>query len=319
MPDLAPEARLATVLVSTPVIEGHWSVGLPERELTAEEVGDAVNRVLDYYDDALLADAMMRWQIGRIFHHAQRGVTWRDVLAHVNRAIGEDWGKTLLYECRAFFATYPDSQRAERKVREMIETGYYSWTRFRGEHGIGRRADRDALADGDDPREHAAKEIERGTKEIQRGTERMENAVKDLHEDDPLRIEAAEIQALAHQDALASAHLLAQGATEAAERGPWRSEAHLAYVRRFVCPWTGAHDVEAHHIYQDAKGEKCSDAFTVPLGVDAHRELHTIGQASFEAKYGITMEAVCLSVLGFQKGAQNGGPVHLTLKREYAD
>jgi len=65
------------------------------------------------------------------------------------------------------------------------------------------------------------------------------------------------------------------------------NRAHLAFIRNLPCLVTGRRDnVEAAHIrYQDlaygkraaGKGEKPSDAWTVPLHRDVHREQHDAG------------------------------------------
>lgn len=79
--------------------------------------------------------------------------------------------------------------------------------------------------------------------------------------------------------------------------GRWRSPAHCDFVRSHACVVPGCTrlPIEVMHVRNGsdaAMGRKPSDWFTVSGcgGVDGHHaEQHRIGEASFEAKYGIDL------------------------------
>lgn len=80
-----------------------------------------------------------------------------------------------------------------------------------------------------------------------------------------------------------------------------RSHRHLTHVRSFVCCAFGrsGHEcdgrMEAHHVREETDGGvgmKPSDEFTVPLCSVAHMELHSKGEATFQAKYGVDLLAI---------------------------
>ena len=314
----APVAEVSTVPVQK--MDTGLSIGLdPERGLTADEIAHVFRVALEADLDADVKKAMNRWSLGYAYHHRAEGVTWEDVLARFNDAAGSDYKRSYVFEASAFFAAFPTRARALAKLQDAVDRGYYSWTSFREDNGIGRRADRLQIEAGRDPRDHAASELQKAARHYAKGDDTVDNAVANLADDDPLRLEAAAIKAQAHAGLLHTTRVLADAATEAGERGPWRSEAYLDYVRQFACPWTGSYDVVAHHIYRDRKGEKCSDCFTVPLDRTAHEALHYEGQETFEEQHGgLTMESVVLALLAYAHGARDTR-VHLVPKRDYAE
>lgn len=63
-----------------------------------------------------------------------------------------------------------------------------------------------------------------------------------------------------------------------------------------MCDWNKLEEAhcEAHHVYDGVQGGtalKPDDSRTVPLCQSAHEEFHRIGKQSFEAKYGLDLEA----------------------------
>lgn len=76
-----------------------------------------------------------------------------------------------------------------------------------------------------------------------------------------------------------------------------RSPAHKAWVRLHGCvvPGCQGRPIEAMHIRRAAStgvGFKPSDAFTASGCSTHHRECHTIGEKSFERRYGIDLMAL---------------------------
>lgn len=304
--------EVSTIPVHPPSLSGRFSVGLPDRDLTAEEVGHVLQRALDFFEDVEVAAAMTRWAVGMAWAHAP-GVPWEEVQAVVRTRVGEEYGRTLLYECRSFFEAFPRSETAERKVRQMIDGGFYSWTRFRAEMGIGRRSERAQIEDGLSPQEQAAKKIERVARQLGKADEELEDAVRDLHEDDPLRAEAMEMRAHAFQHIQDSARLLAEGAQSAEERGPWRSEAYRRFVKSHACAWTGSPEVDfAHTGRHRGMSERASDATGVPQAHWLHMGLHNGDERALAtlANGPTEAEVVASLLIKFVTGA-NDGPVHL--------
>lgn len=311
-----PTLTVPAVRVLTPEITGRFSVGLPvDRDITAQEAGEAIQRVLDFYDDSNLAQAMMRWTIGRIFAATDSASCgWRDVLANVNRAIGEDYGKSFLYECRAFYLSQPDMMRAEAKVQAFIEEGYYSWTGYRDKY---LRPEREAQKDGETLAEIAAPKLAKAERLLAAGEKEMEEIVEMLPQDHELR-DTAEVLLKQAQDYRAQeVPEVAHGVIDAQERGPWRSEAYLDFVRGFCCPWTGSPEVDAAHVLgQRGMAQKGSDALTVPQSHDLHMGLHA-EDAHWIAQHeaGPTDAEVAASLLSYFVTGRNDGPVRLTPNR----
>jgi hypothetical protein len=78
-----------------------------------------------------------------------------------------------------------------------------------------------------------------------------------------------------------------------------RSPRHLKYVRTLPCMITRTGEncngtpVVAHHltfIKEGGMGQKVGDNWTVPLSHAHHQELHRIGEKTFWAKCGFTLE-----------------------------
>ena len=74
----------------------------------------------------------------------------------------------------------------------------------------------------------------------------------------------------------------------------WRSPAHCSFVRSHECCVSGCRGrpIEVAHVRRGSDagmGRKPSDWFTISLCREHHAEQHTIGEASFEAKYTINM------------------------------
>ena len=76
----------------------------------------------------------------------------------------------------------------------------------------------------------------------------------------------------------------------------FKDEKHLAFIRELPCVITGAYGCEACHIRMGSaehnkkrtgKGQKPSDAWTVPMHPDLHREQHTMNESAFWSRYGI--------------------------------
>lgn len=65
------------------------------------------------------------------------------------------------------------------------------------------------------------------------------------------------------------------------DRGPWRSEEYLAFVRSHPCCVCGKPGPsEAHHFGgkgSHGTGQKCSDAFVSPVDRMCHNDWHTLG------------------------------------------
>ncbi len=84
------------------------------------------------------------------------------------------------------------------------------------------------------------------------------------------------------------------------KKGPQiRCAGHLQWVRGHECSIIGQHKctggIEAAHVRRGTDGGmsvKPSDIWSLPLCFDGHDEQHTIGEASFEKKYGIKMKAI---------------------------
>lgn len=83
------------------------------------------------------------------------------------------------------------------------------------------------------------------------------------------------------------------------EEGRVRSASHLQFVRGFVCTIFDRHEcagkIEAHHVRlgtDGAAGVKPGDDWAVPLCSLAHRELHDMGEATFQQRFGKDLKAV---------------------------
>lgn len=79
-----------------------------------------------------------------------------------------------------------------------------------------------------------------------------------------------------------------------------RSQAHLKFVRGFVCAIMGraGHEcegkIEAHHVSEDGNagmGIKAPDSDAVPLCSRHHAEGHRVGWETFAARYGVDLLA----------------------------
>jgi hypothetical protein len=73
--------------------------------------------------------------------------------------------------------------------------------------------------------------------------------------------------------------------------------AHRAWVRRHRCsvPGCARTPIECAHVRSGTgagAGLKSSDKWTISLCVRHHREQHQIGEARFEARYGIDLKAL---------------------------
>ena len=114
------------------------------------------------------------------------------------------------------------------------------------------------------------------------------------------------------------------------ERPQLRSEAHLQWVRGHECALTGKMgswrgqpaelhvcqgSVQAAHVRigtDGGAGVKPSDNWTLPLCMGAHAQQHAIGEAAFEAMWGIDMKAIACEV------AKNSPPLIRLRKIEHA-
>ena len=70
--------------------------------------------------------------------------------------------------------------------------------------------------------------------------------------------------------------------------------AHRAWVRKHHCSVSGcrALPIECAHVRRGTDGGtalKPSDRWSISLCADHHREQHTIGEATFEKKYGVDL------------------------------
>lgn len=79
-----------------------------------------------------------------------------------------------------------------------------------------------------------------------------------------------------------------------------RSEAHLQWLRGFECVAAGhgccSGRIEAAHLRtgtDGGMGVKPSDIWAFPCCTAHHAEQHSIGEATFQAKYGLDLDAVC--------------------------
>lgn len=79
---------------------------------------------------------------------------------------------------------------------------------------------------------------------------------------------------------------------------------HLAWVRGFLCAAHAAGEcegkTEAAHLrsglpaeFRGGTGQKPDDRFAWPACTKHHAEQHRIGEASFQAKYGLNLLALC--------------------------
>jgi hypothetical protein len=91
------------------------------------------------------------------------------------------------------------------------------------------------------------------------------------------------------------------------QRGSSQDEKHLRLVRSLECSCRGRGcigSVEAHHLRSAGNsgvGMRPSSQFCVPLCLGHHREFHTLGRATFAAKYAIDLTSIAL-VLAEQAG-----------------
>jgi hypothetical protein len=74
---------------------------------------------------------------------------------------------------------------------------------------------------------------------------------------------------------------------------PYRSPAHLAFIRSLPCCVSGRrHSIEAAHVGSRGMGQKCSDFETIPLNALYHREQHRIGLKRFAQTYDLDIPAI---------------------------
>lgn len=78
-----------------------------------------------------------------------------------------------------------------------------------------------------------------------------------------------------------------------------RSPGHLAWIRQFTCTLWSREEcegrIEAAHVRLGAHagmGQKPGDDRTVSLCAKHHAEQHSIGEATFAAKYGVDLEKI---------------------------
>lgn len=77
----------------------------------------------------------------------------------------------------------------------------------------------------------------------------------------------------------------------------WRSQAHCSFVRSHRCIVPGCHGmpIEVMHVRRGSDagtGRKPSDFYIVSGCKDHHAEQHSIGEQSFERKYGVDLMAL---------------------------
>lgn len=66
-------------------------------------------------------------------------------------------------------------------------------------------------------------------------------------------------------------------------------EARVAFIRAMPCLTCGGHPCENAHVKSGGAGRKADARWVVPLCHGCHAQLHTTGQQTFEAKYGIDL------------------------------
>ena len=76
-----------------------------------------------------------------------------------------------------------------------------------------------------------------------------------------------------------------------------RSRAHLDWVRDLPCAacgqsWQPCDPAHVRRGTDGGAGLKPSDSWVIPLCSAHHREQHSIGEASFAAKYGLDLKAL---------------------------
>ena len=67
----------------------------------------------------------------------------------------------------------------------------------------------------------------------------------------------------------------------------WTSKKYLDFVRQQLCIICGRSPVEAHHVKTIGSGG--DDTFAVPLCIEHHCIIHTIGIKSFQKKYDVNI------------------------------
>jgi hypothetical protein len=74
---------------------------------------------------------------------------------------------------------------------------------------------------------------------------------------------------------------------------PYRSQAHLDFIRSLPCSVSGRrHSIEAAHVGARGMGQKSSDLETIPLNALYHREQHRVGLKKFAATYDLDIPAI---------------------------
>lgn len=68
---------------------------------------------------------------------------------------------------------------------------------------------------------------------------------------------------------------------------PYKSPAYLDYIRSLPCVICGEPNTEAHHV--KTRGSGGGDTYAVPLCARHHREIHSIGIDTFQAKHNINI------------------------------
>lgn len=78
----------------------------------------------------------------------------------------------------------------------------------------------------------------------------------------------------------------------------FRSQSHLAFVRRFECIVNNSDcsgRIEAAHVRSSGEGGtglKPGDEWSVPLCAQHHYEQHQIGESRFELRYGLDLKRI---------------------------
>jgi hypothetical protein len=69
----------------------------------------------------------------------------------------------------------------------------------------------------------------------------------------------------------------------------------IAWIKAQPCVITGRSPCEAAHVKTGGTGRKADACWTVPMIPEKHRELHSIGIATFEAKYNVDLELAAIA------------------------
>lgn len=305
-------------VVQTPVIASSFAVEFPEavvlgvRPLTYDEAAERIHQVHDWYQDAALQDAMLRWHVGQLFHLTPKE---RGRASNILSRLEEDYGVTRkvawLYECASFFATYHVLAEAEQAVRGMVEEGFYSWTAFRKKY---LRPEREAEDDGQSAVERAAERVDRAIQQYRNAEEDLEEGLALLPKDHPYRETAEALREQVKEHLGEEAMRLLSGADAEDTRGPWRSEEYLDFVRSHACPWTGDMNPDAAHLGGWTRGTstKHSDCYAVPQAHELHMGVHHEDARWVKVlRDGPDPLEVALSLMGRWITGRNDGPVKL--------